>query len=767
MNIQAKNPEKKSINRSIYGLLMLVFVVFCMIFIFIQLQNNGIERLEKIAYNYHLSTSEKSQGILSSIAEMNLWFKNAYIIKEEITAHKTDQDVVITPFNEGVSPRDKMSSFDYEVNKYVHEIELLQHEFKDDEFSNLSAQLFKSYIQAIEDLRNINPDNIRNYKNIDNFSSPLRTVAHQLSRLHRLEYQEKRRRIDEAIKNNQNELVVLIVALMISAAIGAVKLLQHLNLTLLELITVNKEKEFNQARFESMFESISDAVIVVDTNRNISLVNSSVEKLFGYHEDELIGNKTSMIYANPEDFSSTGKEKYNVDAQGEYLAYEIKYRRKDGTYFWGETLGSKIVSADGDVFGFVGIIRDITERKSTSQALQRFKDTLDQTLDCVFMFDADKLVFSYVNEGALQQIGYSFNELQTMHPYDIKPEVSEQQFDELIAPLISGEKESLSFETVHQHKSGKKISVEIFLQYIVTENESAHFVAVVRDITDRKKAEEEINKLNISLENRVIERTKKLESTLFLLTDENEQRKKAENKYREAKEQAEKASAAKSDFLSRMSHELRTPMNAILGFGQLLELGSENFNESQKANIQEILEAGNHLLELINDVLDLTEIEAGKFDISMGKVELKDVVSQCLSLMEPLAKKRQIKQIDNISEKGYVLHADFTRLKQVLLNVLSNAVKYNREEGSITLDGEVIDEQYLRISITDTGEGVKEEDMSKLFTSFERLNPTVNVEGSGIGLNITKHIVELMGGKVGVTSTLGQGSTFWFELKLS
>lgn len=644
MNIQVKKYEKKPINRSIYGLLILVFVVFFMLLTFIQLQNNKIERLEKIAYNYHLSISEKSQRVLSSIAEMNLWYKNAYIIKEEIAADKGKRHVPRTPTYVGFSPRDKISSFEYEVNKYLGEIKLLQDEFKDDEFTNISAQLSKSYMHVIEDLKNINPDDVRNFKNIDSLSSPLRTVAHQLSRLHKLEYQEKRKLIDQSIKNNQNQLLVLILVLITISAFGIIKLLQNLNSAFLDLITVNKEKEFNQARFESMFESISDAVIVVDTTRSMSLLNSSVEKLFGYHEDELIGNKTSILYANPEDFSQTGKKKYNVDAQGDPLAYEIKYRRKDGTYFWGETLGSKIVSADGDVFGFVGVIRDVTERK---------------------------------------------------------------------------------------------------------------------------RSEKELKELNISLEERVKERTKKLESTLFLLTDENEQRKKAENQYKEAKEQAEKASAAKSDFLSRMSHEFRTPMNAILGFGQLLELGSTEFDENQKSNIGEILQAGKHLLELINDVLDLTEIEAGKLEVSMEKVKLKDVVPQCISLMEPIAKIRQIKQIDNISEKGYVLYADFTRLKQVLLNLLSNAVKYNREEGSITLDGEVIDEQYLRISITDTGDGVKEEDMSKLFTSFERLNPKINVEGSGIGLNITKHIVELMGGKVGVMSTLGKGSTFWFELKLS
>lgn len=644
MKTQDKISEKKSISRSVYGLLILVLVVFFMILTFIQLQNKKIERLERIAYNYHLSISEKSQRILSSIAEMNLWYKNAYIIKEETTAHKVDHNLSSIPIQVEISSRDKISSFEYEVNKYISEIRLLQDEFKGDAFTNISAQLLKSYIQVIKNLKNLNPDDVRNFKDIDNLSSPLRIVAHQLSRLHKFGHQEKRRLIDENIHNNQKQLIILIVTLIIISAVGIIKLLRHLNSTLLELITVNKEKEFNQARFESMFESISDAVIVADKNREISLLNSSVKKMFGYEKEELIGDKTSILYANTEDFNQTGKQKYNVDAQDDPVPYELEYRRKDGTVFWGETLGTKIVSDEGAVFGFVGIVRDITLRKKT---------------------------------------------------------------------------------------------------------------------------ESEINELNTNLESRVEERTKDLEGTLKLLKEEIKDREKAEQLFVAAKNEAEAANEAKSEFLSRMSHELRTPMNAILGFGQLLELDSKKFNESQNSNIQEILEAGNHLLELINDVLDLTEIEAGKLEISMEKVELDDVISQCISLMEPIAKIRKIKQIDNISEKGYILHADFTRLKQVLLNLLSNAVKYNREEGTITLDGEIIDKQYLRISITDTGEGIKEEDLSKLFTSFERLNPKINVEGSGIGLNITKHIVELMGGKVGVMSTLGQGSTFWFELKLA
>ncbi|MFV1984807.1 MAG: sensor histidine kinase [Thiohalomonadales bacterium] len=233
-----------------------------------------------------------------------------------------------------------------------------------------------------------------------------------------------------------------------------------------------------------------------------------------------------------------------------------------------------------------------------------------------------------------------------------------------------------------------------------------------------------------------------------------------------SRDEAIAASNIKSQFLSSMSHELRTPMNAILGFGQLLELEANELSEDQRNNIKEILDAGNHLLHLINEILDLGRIEAGKLDIFLEKVDVDDVILQCLPLIQVQLDENKVELIDNLKGKGYSVFADFIRLKQVLLNLISNAIKYNRTFGRVILECKVINKQHLRIQVTDTGEGMHKNDIAKLFTPFERLNNVNNVEGTGIGLVISKNIIELMSGKIGVECEPGKGCTFWVELPL-
>ncbi|HUG40918.1 MAG TPA: ATP-binding protein [Longimicrobiales bacterium] len=277
-------------------------------------------------------------------------------------------------------------------------------------------------------------------------------------------------------------------------------------------------------------------------------------------------------------------------------------------------------------------------------------------------------------------------------------------------------------------KGQREIALEISFGEYVKNNEHI-FTGVIRDVTERKQLEHVLKR---------------------------------------AKEEAERANRAKSDFLSRMSHELRTPLNAILGFAQLLEM--DELEPDEKESVEQILKAGRHLLALVDEVLDIARIEAGRMALSLEPINVGEVVNEAWDLVRHRADQLGISFNNGVNGRcGVNVTADRQRLKQVMLNLLSNAVKYNTEQGTIavTCSPGALGPNRLRIAVQDTGRGISEEAVARLFTPFERLGAEhTGIEGTGIGLAVSRGLIEAMDGEIGVESGVGQGSTFWFELPL-
>ncbi len=389
---------------------------------------------------------------------------------------------------------------------------------------------------------------------------------------------------------------------------------------------------------------------------------------------------------------------------------------------------------------------EIEQRRDAEEARDRMISVMEASPDYISMAALDGKVL-YLNRGGWAMIGQAEHRLDALRVADVHPQwatdiILGQGFP---AALRDG---SWIGETAVLNRNGDEIPVsQIILDHRDPQGELLFLSTVMRDITERKLAEKQLERLNEGLEERVEQRTLEMKA---------------------AKEEAERANTAKSEFLSRMSHELRTPLNAILGFGQLLETEPEHpLTAIQLDNVREILHAGDHLLELVNEVLDLSRIESGRLELRLEAVAVAPVVEACLAQIRPLAAQRGIR-VELEMNAPSAVQADRTRLKEVLLNLLSNAVKYNREAGSIRVACTLSGEDHLRISVRDNGHGIAAEALPRLFKPFERLESAYEgIQGTGIGLALSKKLVEAMHGDIGVETVQGTGSTFWFELPLA
>ena len=501
---------------------------------------------------------------------------------------------------------------------------------------------------------------------------------------------------------------------------------------------VKLHRELKNSLRENKYQLIAldqhAVVSAADVNGQIIHVNDKLCEISGYSREELLGQNHRVLKSGYHD-NAFYMELWATISRGEIWHGIICNKAKNDGEYWVDSTIVPFLDDKGKPYKYISIRTDVTNLRTSEDRLRMSQEfanigTWDWSIISGELFWSDQIwpLFGFDKEN--KSTTYD-NFIGAVHPDD----------RELVINAITDCRENNNpYDIEHRvvwedgsthwlHESGNMV--------LDSNGEPVHMLGVVRDITVFKSAEHEM----------IV-----------------------------AREEAEKANLAKSQFLSSMSHELRTPMNAIIGFSQLLKISKiEPLTELQSANVGEIMVAGQHLMSLIDEVLNLSKIESGHIELVPSNVNVSSVIQESLKLIMPLAKKRGI-EIVNISkdkiielaklekEKNFV-YLDETRLKQIMLNLLSNAVKYNSENGKLTLIYDELENGLFRVSIVDTGNGLNLKQQDQLFTAFNRLGLEQNtVEGFGIGLVITKKIVEHMGGKIGVNSKVGEGSTFWFEL---
>jgi PAS domain S-box-containing protein len=516
----------------------------------------------------------------------------------------------------------------------------------------------------------------------------------------------------------------------------------------------------------AILTSANFSIIATDEKGIIQLFNVGAERMLGYLAVEVVNKINPSDIHDPQEVMmraqalslelgtpiTPGFEALAFKAsRGIEDIYELTYIRKDGSRFPAVVSVTALRDAQDAIIGYLLIG---TELKAGALQSAIFNSANFSSIAT----DA-KGVIQIFNVGAERMLGYTAAEVMNkITPADISdPQEliarAKALSVELATPITPGF-EALVF------KASRGIEDIYELTYI--RKDGSRFPAVVSVTALRDAQDAIIGYLLIGTDNTA----RQLVEEERALLDQVLQDKNAE--LESAKFVAETANLAKSHFLSSMSHELRTPLSAILGFAQLMESGSPSPTASQKRSIDQILQAGWYLLELINEILDLALIESGRLSLSLEPVLLAEVMLECQDMIEPQAQKRGINVTFPQFEIPYFIEADRTRVKQVFINLLSNAIKYNKVGGTVVVDYITSTPGRIRICVKDSGEGLTADKMTQLFQPFNRLGQEASgEEGTGIGLVTTKRLIELMGGVIGAESTVGTGSTFWVELTLS
>ena len=479
----------------------------------------------------------------------------------------------------------------------------------------------------------------------------------------------------------------------------------------------------------AILDAATDSIIVIDRNLIILEASPGTQHLHGVPASDRVGRFVTEFVVD-DDREFVERSFRTAFERDEAVALRCQMNHRDGHVVTLEVRGRTVRDGVGPPSRLVFISRDITESVAWEVALARSfsktKAILDAAPDSIIVVDR-KLTILEASPGTERTYGYSTEErmgqnaLAIMHPDDV-----ERVSAELERLFAQGNDELMSYRFRARHADGRWLMIETRGRLLRDEDGESHrAVLVSRDVSDTVGAEEALAA---------------------------------------AKEEAERANAAKSEFMSRMSHELRTPLNSVLGFAQILQMELKSSDDLEL--VDHVYKSGQHLLTLINEVLDISRVESGNIGLTPESVNLHEVVAECLDIIGPQANERGV-DIGSNDSFDYAVVADHLRLKQVILNLLSNAIKYNRNEGSVTIQCKSRGAK-VRFSVSDTGFGIAPDLRERLFTAFDRLDAeSRGIEGTGLGLTLSKTLVEAMGGKLGFETEVDAGSTFWFELPIS
>ena len=488
--------------------------------------------------------------------------------------------------------------------------------------------------------------------------------------------------------------------------------------------------EASERSSRQIFDEAPIGMALVGLDRRFTRANASLCAMMGYAEEELT-RRTPLDITHPDDVETSALHAdAMIDGEAAH-SLEKRYVRKGGDVLWTTRTATVIRDESGQPRHCLIMVEDITDRKRAEQAVRDSQHAveaahhqkqliMDNSQDVICTIGEDGR-FVTVNAACEELWGYSAAELigreyiTLVHPDD------RAKTEAVATQLMSGQKVT-DFTNRYIRKDQGLVDV----LWSISWSEADRIVfCVAHDVTERLRNEQAL---------------------------------------REAKEEADRANRAKSEFLSRMSHELRTPLNAILGFGQLLERQSPN--DAHRKKVGHIITAGRHLLGLINEILDISRIEAGNLQLSMEPVRLGDAVAEAIDLVRPMATDEEIdlSAAANLDADCFV-RADRQRLKQVLLNLLSNAIKYTPAGGRVSVSYGASTQGTVRLQVRDTGRGISADKLARIFTPFDRLGAEQSeVEGTGLGLALCQRLLEAMQGSLGVQSNPGNGSTFWFDV---